>query len=258
MKNMKRGHALLESLPGLLLLLLIWILIALYEREVQAKPFPYPWEAVLSIFTTPANNTALLIHGGVSLLRWIGGYGIALAIGISWGIAIWRFPLFQRLTEPLVSTIQLIPGMAWIPITLILFGLGNGSTVFMIAMTSLPPVAVNTYTGMQQLDPGLLKIPSMLELTERQRLFRVVIPGALPSIIGGLRIGAANGFRVLISAEMVVGSSLGLGYSMFQSRWTLDYASAFGALLLIIVIGLIFEQMVFLPLEQKVLQKRGL
>ncbi|MBN2627326.1 MAG: ABC transporter permease subunit [Spirochaetales bacterium] len=258
MKTPLKGRSLKGSLPGLLLLILIWILIALYQREIQDKPFPYPWEAVQSIFITPAAHTALLIHAGVSLLRWIGGYGIALIAGISWGIAIWRFPLFQRLTEPLVSTIQLIPGMAWIPITLILFGLGNGSTIFMIAMTSLPPVVVNTFTGMQQLDPGLLKIPPMLELTEKQRLTRIIIPGALPSIIGGLRIGAGNGFRVLISAEMVVGSSLGLGYSMFQSRWTLDYASAFGALLLIIVIGLIFEQLIFLPLEHRILEKRGL
>ena len=78
----------------------------------------------------------------------------------------------------------------------------------------------------------------------------MLLPGALPHILSGLRIGLGNGWRVLLAAEMVVGAGTGLGYSIIQARWTLDYSSAFACLLVILGIGLTVEHLVFAPLER--------
>lgn len=247
-----------KSSAGVLLLLLLWMLLAFYFQEKAGKPFPYPWEAVKALFLIPHGDISLFLHAGISLLRWTAGYAIASAAGLFFGVLMWRFPLADRLASPFVATVQLIPGLAWVPIALIIFGLGNDSAIFMITMTAVAPVILNTRSGIHQIDITLLRVGEMMELSEWQRFRKIILPGAAPSIISGLRVAAANGFRVLISAEMIVGSASGLGFSMYQSRWTFDYAAAFGALLLIIVIGLIIERVIFFPLEKQVLQKRGL
>ncbi len=249
-QNKKEGQ-----LSGILMILLIWILLAAYQRIALDKPFPYPWEAILALLD-PSQN--MLLHAGASLLRWGSGFILASSLGIVLGIIMGLSPVVERLFSPLVTVLQLIPGLAWIPITMIVFGLGNGATIFMITVTAIAPIIINTRSGIQQIETVLLQAAQTMELSPRRTFFRVILPGAAPSIISGLRTGAANGFRVLISAEMVVGSSLGLGYALYQSRWTLDYQAAFGALTLIIIIGLIVERVIFSSLDCHIRQKRGL
>ncbi len=234
------------------------MLIGIYQRRIAGTPFPYPWEAVRAIFTTRGAAAGSFAHLGASLLRWLAGYLLAVGIGVLAGIFMALVPAIGTLLYPLVHVIQLIPGLAWVPIALILFGLGNGATIFMIAATAVAPVIINTRSGIQQINQNMLRAARMMELSTVQTFTKIILPGAAPSIVSGLRVASANGFRVLISAEMVVGSGLGLGYSLLQARWNLDYSTAFGALLLIVLTGLLFEQVLFHPLEMHVLRRRGL
>ena len=220
---------------------------------MQGKPFPYPWEAAATLFSTD-----ILLHTAASLLRWGTGFGIAVAAGVLIGILMALKPLLGELLYPIVHTLQLIPGLAWIPITLLLFGLGNQATIFMITATAIAPVILQTKTGIQLIDRSLLRAAHMMELNPLQTFFEIILPGAAPAIISGLRVSSANAFRVLISAEMVVGSGIGLGYTLMQARWNLDYTGAFGSVLLIAGIGLLFEHALFHPWEKRVLSKRGL
>ena len=87
---------------------------------------------------------------------------------------------------------------------------------------------------------------------------QVLLPGSLPAILSGLRIGLGNGWRVLVAAEMIVGTGTGLGYSIIQARWTLDYTSAFACVGVICAIGLVFEQFIFNPLEQRTIERWAL
>ena len=98
----------------------------------------------------------------------------------------------------------------------------------------------------------------MMGAGQMTMLFKVLLPGAMPSIISGLRIGLGNGWRVLVAAEMIVGAGTGLGYSIIQARWTLDYASAFACLCVICVIGLLIEHLVFNPLEKRTVERWSL
>jgi ABC-type nitrate/sulfonate/bicarbonate transport system permease component len=93
----------------------------------------------------------------------------------------------------------------------------------------------------------------------RKTLFlRVLLPGSLPQILSGLRIGLGNGWRVLVAAEMIVGTGTGLGYAIIQARWTLDYASAFVCIIVICLVGLATERLIFSPLEKKTVERWGL
>ena len=91
----------------------------------------------------------------------------------------------------------------------------------------------------------------MLGAGKRAIFFRVLLPGALPAALSGLRLGMGNSWRVLLAAEMVVGTGTGLGYSIVESRWSLDYTAAFACLVVIALIGVLVEYGLFQPLEKK-------
>lgn len=180
------------------------------------------------------------------------------AAGVTFGLlAGWWGPL-ERLASPAVHVLQLIPGLAWIPVALLLFGIGERATVFMIAMTTFPPVAISVLGGAKRVDATYLRAARMMGARGSALLLRVLLPGALPQVLSGLRVGLGNGWRVVVAAEMIVGTGTGLGYSIIQARWTLDYASALACVAVICLIGLVVERVVFLPLERRTVEQWGL
>ena len=158
---------------------------------------------------------------------------------------------------PLVYALQLIPGLAWIPITLLLFGLGNVSTIFMIFMLALTPIIITTSTGISNTPSDLINSAILMGASRRSLVIHVLFPSALFHIVDGMRIGLANSWRVLIAAEMIVGEGVGLGYIIIQSRWSLDYISAFVSIIIIVMIGLTFEKFLFQIIDNKLRLKYG-
>ena len=246
----------------LVLVVVCWQVVAAVVTSVRGVPFPTPW-------TTGARLLALL--GGESLLdysiyrhtldslaRWTAGFGIAAACGVAFGLAAGWWRLVERVAMPIVHMLQLIPGLAWIPVAILLFGIGEKATLAMIAVTAFTPVAINVASGVKGVDETYVRAARMLGAGRRTLLLRVLLPGALPQILSGLRIGLGNGWRVLVASEMIVGTGTGLGYSIIQARWNLDYASAFVCVLVICLVGLVVERLVFLPLERRTVERWGL
>lgn len=245
-----------------ILVLLLWATVAWLVSRARGVPFPMPWEAIGALLRllggAPLLDHTVYTHLGHSLLRWAIGFGIAVVAGISIGLAAgWWRPL-EALLMPCVHMLQLIPGLAWIPVALLLFGVGESATVFMIAMTAFAPIAINVQAGVKRVDEVLLRAARMMGARGWELFLRVLIPGALPYILSGLRVGLGNGWRVLVAGEMVVGAGTGLGYAIIQARWTLDYTSAFACVLLICLVGLVLERLVFLPLEKRTIERWGL
>lgn len=233
---------------------LLWYAVAIAVGALRGVSFPSPVEAAARLAAllsgiVPADHS-IYRHLADSLVRWLAGFGVAGAAGVAYGLYAGSGGLRKGLTFPLVQGLQLIPGLAWIPVALLIFGISEGTTVFIIAMTVFPPVAINVLSGVESVDATYLRAARMLGADGATLTLRVLLPGALPSILSGLRIGLGNGWRVLLAAEMVVGSGTGLGYSIIQARWTLDYPSAFAYLLVILVIGLTVEYGVFARLER--------
>jgi ABC-type nitrate/sulfonate/bicarbonate transport system permease component len=233
----------------------LWSILAFYINKA-GKPFPNPWEVLLNF--TGDKAAEIWIHTAYSLIRWITGLIAASLIGVSTGILIGRSEKLYSLSLPFFNMIQLMPGLAWIPIVMLLFGLGTVSTIFIIFITAISPIVLNSASGIRQMNPVYHYASAMMGLSPQKKFFKICLPSAAPQIITGLRTGIGNGWRVLISAEMVLGSAKGLGFTIIQSRWSFDFITSFQAILIIILIGLLTENLLLTPIENRILMKRGL
>lgn len=254
-----RGSAIISFL----IMILIWEITA-YVTSIVRKEVHFP--TLLDVFTRfttllsgePLYGAPLYQHLIDSLSRWGISFGLAVVVGIPIGLLLGHSLFLSDLLMPLIYVLQVIPGLAWIPIALLLFGLGTTPTIFMIFITALPPIIINTAGGVRSIAKKYIKAARMLGADDLTIFHKVLIPAVTLPIINGLRIGLGNGWRVLIAAEMVVGVSSGIGYSIIESRWSLDFEASFVCILIIACIGLIIERVIFATLEEKVMRNRGL
>ncbi len=255
-------RSVIRSFIPIFIFLVVWQLVAFMVSAFRGVPFPTPWATFMKLTALLGGQTlsdhTLYRHLADSIVRWLAGFVMAAIAGVVYGLfAGWWHPL-ESATYSIIHILQLIPGLAWIPVAILIFGIGETATVFMITMTAFPPVAINVLNGVKRLDTTFVRAAQMMGAGQMTMLFRVLLPGAMPSIISGLRIGLGSGWRVLVAAEMIVGAGTGLGYSIIQARWTLDYASAFACLCVICVIGLLIEHLVFNPLEKRTVERWSL
>ncbi|MDD3802681.1 MAG: ABC transporter permease subunit [Desulfuromonas thiophila] len=241
-----------------LLVVLLWYLTALVIEGWRGVPFPTPLESVQRLgqllLGLPLNQHSIYRHIAVSLQRWLGAFSLAALLGLLFGLAAARWEGFRLLTAPIPQLLLLVPGLAWIPVALLIFGVGEAATGFMIALTAFAPIALATRDGIRQIDPAYLRAGRMLGATERALFRQVALPAALPALLAGMRIGLGNSWRVLVAAEMVVGSGSGLGFSILESRWNLDYPAAMACILCLCLLGLLFERGLFGSLERVTLR----
>lgn len=252
----------LNIILGIALVILVWWVVAEAMILTRGALFPTPPETFSSLWNAlggaTVNGETIYYHTWSSLLRWGTGYALALLIGIAVGISFGSLSRLYDTGMVSVYVVQMIPGLAWVPIAMLIFGLGESATVFIILMTAMPPIIINTAGGIRQVPPVYSKV-AMMSGKDRASLFtKVLIPAASLSIIDGMRIGLANGWRVLIAAEMVLGAMVGLGATIYDSRYSLDFVSAFVCIIVICFIGLAIEKLLFAGLENAVRNRLGL
>lgn len=165
------------------------------------------------------------------------------------------------LLETLTSMFSPLPSIAILPLSLIWFGLGNGSMVFVLIHAVLWVTALNTHTGFQSVSRTLRMVGRNYGLTGLGYVCKILIPAAFPSILTGLKVGWAFAWRTLIAAELVFGvssSSGGLGWYIFEHKNDLDIPSVFAGLLTVILIGLVVENVLFREVEQRTVRRWGM
>lgn len=244
-----------------LLLLLAWEVIARIVVAARGVHFPNAWATGTRLVKLLAGEHFLAhsfyTHIADSLVRWGFGFALAMAIGIVVGICLGWFAPGRLLLMPLVHIMQTIPSLAWIPIAILLLGLGWQATVFIIFLAGVFAVILNTVAGVCSIDIQHVRAAQMLGAGRAALLGQVLLPGAAPHILSGMRVGLANGWRALIAAEMVAAEGTGLGYAIFQARWSFDYPSAFASIIVIALIGLAVEA-IFKTVESRTVQRWGL
>lgn len=244
------------------LVIVVWWLTAEFITFVRAVPFPTPYttfERLMDLLSGASLlDRSIYAHTLSSLSRWAIGFFTAATAGLLFGLVAGWWPLVERTAMPSVHVIQLVPGLAWIPVAILLFGIGEHATFFMIAVTAFAPIAINVVGGVKRVDENYVRAARMMGASGLTLFVRVLLPGALPQILSGLRTGLGNGWRVLVAAEMIVGTGAGLGYAIIQSRWTLDYPAAFVCIVVICIIGLLVERCLFAPLERRTVERWGL
>jgi len=248
---------------GISIIFAIWFALAWYYNSFQrhALAFPEPVETLKLMWSYLTGENMLRFsvyaHMSASVQRWVIGYVIAALIGIFIGMALGSSDRVYDVGMVPVNILQMIPGLAWIPVAFLLFGLGNNTAIFIIAMSAISPIAINVAAGIRRVPRVNIRAAQMVGLSKLQMFDRVLLPYAAVDIITGLRIGMANAWRMLIAAEMVVGVAMGLGYTISQSVYMLDYVTSFVCIIIICMIGLFIDKVVFARIERYAKERLG-
>ena len=205
-----------SSLPSIVV---IAVVVALWWALVEATKsviFPTPWQVVTGTMELAKDGT-LWEHIGASLFRVAAGFGIAVLFAIPLGLWMgWVHGAFVTL-NPLFQILRPISPIAWIPIAILWFGVGNASPIYLIFIASVFPMIVQTTAGVHTIEKRFLRAAENFGVP-RGKLFRqVVFPATLPQIIVGMRIGLGVAWLVVVAAEMIALRS-GLGYMIIDSR----------------------------------------
>jgi len=181
----------------------------------------------------------LHVHIYYSLQRVLWGYALALLTAIPLGLLMGWSHTIRGLIEPLVEMIRPIPPLAWIPIAILWFGIGSKSAAFIIFLGAFFPILLNTISGVHSIDPVLIEAARVLNASRRFIFLKVLVPGAIPSILTGMRIGIGIGWMTLVAAEFTgVKQGYGLGYMIMTARDIQRSDEIIAGMLVIGIIGL--------------------
>lgn len=176
--------------------------------------------SVSSVVTTLydlAVTGELFRHVRASLIRVLNGFALAVVLGLAFGVGMGLIRPFARLTDLLMQVVKPIPPIAWIPLAIIWFGIDEGSKVFLIFVGAFFPIMINTLDAVRQTDKRLVEVGLVLEVPRWRFVRDIVLPGALPQIMSGLRIGAMLAWMCVVAAELTSGTS-GIGFLIMDGR----------------------------------------
>ncbi len=255
-----RGPTTISLNRGLGVLPFIAIFIAWYlAPQLEAIPV-YKLPPIVDILQQLAETVGdgtLFTHIGDSLLRLLVGFLVGNALAIPLGIAIALNRHVSDVLRPVMVFFQSIAGIAWIPLAIVWFGIGMGSVVFVIANTIFFSSIYNTITGVQTIPQVLHRAVRCHGAGPIQVFFELILPGALAQIILGFRTSMAYGWRALVGAELIAGTS-GLGYMTMEAvQWYKTDTIVMG-MILIGVIWLIMDRLLFVPLERRTVMRWGM
>ena len=242
------------ALP-LLLVLLFWEFCVQFF-QVNARVFP-SIEAVFNAGVEAVNDGSIFNHIAASLGRVAVGTLLAVLVSIPLGVAMGLNPIVSDFLSPLFRFFSVLAGIAWIPIATLWFGYGFGAITFVIFNAVFFVVTYNTLLGVASIPMPLRNAAASLGANGWTLLTQVILPGALPNIVTGIRTGLGFAWRGLIAAEMIA-TNVGLGYMLFLAR---DFYKTEVIVLGMIIIGLIWlaiDRLILAPLERATIERWGL
>ncbi len=209
------------SIVSFLLFLLIWQLITDVFRLVPEKKLPSV-TSIIDTFIYKLSNTKpdgniLPVHILVSLQESVIGFFIGIGCGIPIGICMAWFNKFDKIVKPVFDLIKPIPPVGWVPIMIMLFGIGLMSKVMVIVIAALVPAIINSYSGIKQMNPVHLWVAQTFGATRNQVLWTIAIPTAGPMIFAGVRVALNASWVTLVAAELIAATK-GLGYMIQVGR----------------------------------------
>lgn len=218
------------------LLALWWLAVV----QAQSLIFPTPLQVATGMFQLAQDGT-LWVHIGASLLRVASGFLLAVLVGVPMGLWMGRVDAVYRTLNPLFQMLRPISPIAWIPLTILWFGVGDTSPVFLIFLASVFPLIVQTSAGVHTIEKRYLRAADNFGVSRGVLLRQVIFPAVLPEILVGMRIGLGVAWLVVVAAEMIAPVS-GLGYLIIDSRNAGSrYDLVIGVMIIIGIIGLLLD-----------------
>lgn len=212
--------------PALAIVFPVMVLVA-WHLATHGKAYsliPPPAEVVLALYdlavggiNDDAFSGTLYVHVLASVSRVYGGFALATLVAVPLGLLIGRIALVRQLVDPTLQILRPIPVTAWLPLAMIMFGLGPRSAFFLVFLGAFYPILLNTVFGVRNVDARLLEAASMLGCRGAAQFRKVVLPASLPAIFTGLRLGLGFAWVVIVIGEMT-GVQTGLGAIIMEAR----------------------------------------
>lgn len=244
---------------------LILVVLALawegYARWLDNALLVPTFSATVTAFIQGVASGELLNAAAASIMTLCEGFALGLLCAALLTALASATRLGADLLDTLTAMFNPLPAVALLPLAMIWFGLGNGSIIFVLVHAVMWSVALNTHAGFRSVSQTWRMVGQNYGLSTFGYVTKILVPGALPSILTGLKIGWAFAWRTLIAAELVFGVSSsggGLGWYIFQNKNLLEIPSVFAGLLMVIVFGLAVENLVFRTLERRTVRRWGM
>jgi NitT/TauT family transport system permease protein len=240
----------------------IMLAAALYEALARSG-----WFAPALMPTLPKVAAALvgslmdgtmIGHAASTLYRVLFGLALAVVVGLPLGILMGRFRAVENFFLPLASALMPIPSLAWVPVFILWFGLGNTVAILIVFYAAMFPMLLNTWTGVRAVNPLWIRAAGAMGADEQALFWKVIIPGASPFIITGLRQAFLRAWIAVVGAEMLAASDWGLGWVIFDAKEFLNTDLMLASLAVIGAIGFVFERLVFGSLERATVLRWGM
>ena len=236
---MKHAHRALPFVYAALFIVVIWQLVVSFS-QAHVSLLPPPALAAKTLIGLTLSGE-LFVHVGASLGRVVSSWLLSALVAIPLGLAMGRFRMFEKLVDPLIELFRPISPLAWIPLAILWFGIGETGKIFIIFIATFFPTLLATVVGVKGVDPVLIRAGQVLGCESEAAVFRkVIFPAALPAIVVGLRISFGTGWAAIIAAELVAAQQ-GLGYLIADGMEILRSDLVLVGMMVIGLLGVIFD-----------------
>ncbi|MFZ5640327.1 MAG: ABC transporter permease [Bacillota bacterium] len=243
----------------------ILLLIILWEAAARSGFFPPllfpPLASIWQAFAEGVRSGELVGNAVFSLYLIIAGLAIAAISAVVLSTLAMVSKTFNNFVETAVAVLDPLPGIALLPLAILWFGTGEEAIIFIIVHGTLWPMVLNALSGFKTVPPIYKEVGQNIGLSGPRLVLSIMAPAAFPYLLTGVKIGWSRAWRSLIAAEMVFGTagvSGGLGWYIYKQRYLMDISGVFAALIVIIIIGILIEDLLFGVIERKTVRRWGM
>ena len=236
-QNLTRRDWIYMFMPVLSVMTLILAFIVLSSMEGSLVPTPVAiFQRFLQMITTPISRATLQGHIWISLQRVLMAFVIAISSGILLGILFGWSSTFNSIVQPVFELLRPIPPIAWVPLSIIWFGISETSMVFIVFVGAFFPIVINTHSGMNTVDPLVINAGRIAGANKVQLLFSVALPAVVPAILAGIKTSLSVGWTCVLAAEMIAARQ-GLGFLIIRGMEHADMAQIMVCMLAIGIVS---------------------
>ena len=256
----RKTRKIIAPIIAIAFFLIVWQILTISpDANLPSPPkvIEQTWELIINpFFDKGATNKGLFWQIWASLQRVLQGFTLAAIVGISIGIIVGTNEFLFDALDPIFQILRTIPPLAWLPIALATFQQSNPSAIFVIFVTSIWPIIINTITGVQQIPQDYVNVSKVLQLSRKEYFIDVVFPATVPYIFTGLRIGVGLSWLAIVAAEMLIGG-VGIGFFIWDAWNAANISQIIIALVYVGLVGLLLDKAIafiatkVVPDEQK-------
>jgi nitrate/nitrite transport system permease protein len=249
----------LPPLVGLIILLTIWQILCPEGSDRLPGPLQVVKETfdpyiINPFFDRGGTNKGLGLQVLASLQRVLSGFTLAAIVGVSGGILVGSNKLIYKAIDPIFQVLRTVPPLAWLPLSQVTFRSNEPSAIFVIFITAVWPILINTIVGVQQIPQDYINVKRVLKLSQTTYITKILLPAALPYIFTGLRIGVGLSWLAIVAAEMIIGG-VGIGFFIFDSYTNSLTSQIIVGLVYVGLVGFVLDRLVALIASKVVAQE---